>query len=634
MASPIDRQRTVALVAMATSVAAFLVVGVFFVLGTPIHIRILPPLFLIAFLAAERLRRGRWQLAGPHFFWDVIRFARRGRTFLVRALFTGSFLLGILWVYAVFFGRGNLLVGLARSHMALSMNEQARFAESFVFAMLLLQWLAVMILTPAYVAGAVAEEREKNSLELLLTTYLRDREIVCGKLLGRVVHLAGILLASLPVLALTQFLGGVDLGVLLGEFAVLGMTLFSVGSMCMLISVLSRTVWGAVLVSYAAAVAGGIIMYALYLKSGHGAVTGYLAARALPTSLETTLRAVLDLCLIHAWAGFLALSFAVWCLRQFEGRAAQAATRIPDRIGPLTADVSEFMFDSDREVDRPATKPVVKIPPISSRPLLWKEMFMGGRVSLTNFWRGFLWVVTLLIVPFLLYFNVSMSGFAGAGYVDPGARLVNLARWVVTLVGGLCFLGVGFRAAGSVVRERQARTLDALLTLPLERRTILRAKWLASLIRPSVVTYAFGSIMILGSLIWALYPRAAPFLVVMMLAHLVFAASLGLFVSIHAPTRTWANFMFALIVFLLTLPSFFYHFFLPGTSPDLVSNVIKVGLNPVASWWFWSYHWGEHSQMQAAQIGGSVVGAGIYVLAAWLLWRAACWRFCHDRGGR
>jgi hypothetical protein len=47
-------------------------------------------------------------------------------------------------------------------------NDSARFAESFVMAILWMQMFGVLILTPAYIAGAIAEQREKNSLDLLL----------------------------------------------------------------------------------------------------------------------------------------------------------------------------------------------------------------------------------------------------------------------------------------------------------------------------------------------------------------------------------------------------------------------------------------------------------------------------------
>src|SRR5207253_8953302 len=105
----------------------------------------------------------------------------------------------------------------------------AYFAERIVLTLLVLQAGAVLALTPAYVAGAIAEEKERGTLELLCTTQLRSHEIVLGKLFARLVHLTGLLLTGLPILCLALFWGGVDPHLVLAAFAVTGLTLLSIG---------------------------------------------------------------------------------------------------------------------------------------------------------------------------------------------------------------------------------------------------------------------------------------------------------------------------------------------------------------------------------------------------------------------
>ena len=53
------------------------------------------------------------------------------------------------------------------------------------------------------------EEKERDTLRLLFTTPLLDREIVLGKLLGRLTHLGTVILAGLPILSLIPIWGGV-----------------------------------------------------------------------------------------------------------------------------------------------------------------------------------------------------------------------------------------------------------------------------------------------------------------------------------------------------------------------------------------------------------------------------------------
>ena len=69
----------------------------------------------------------------------------------------------------------------------------------------------MLLLTPAYVAPAIAEEKERRTLEYLFTSDLRNREIVLGKLAVRLGHIVLYILAGLPILCLTMRFGGVSI---------------------------------------------------------------------------------------------------------------------------------------------------------------------------------------------------------------------------------------------------------------------------------------------------------------------------------------------------------------------------------------------------------------------------------------
>src|SRR5262249_60934626 len=88
---------------------------------------------------------------------------------------------------------------------------------------------AVLVLPPAYLAGAIAEEKDRRTLPLLFLTPLYDREIVLGKLFARLAHLGGVLLTGVPILSLLLLWGGVDRPVLLG---VVGVTLIHLLTAC------------------------------------------------------------------------------------------------------------------------------------------------------------------------------------------------------------------------------------------------------------------------------------------------------------------------------------------------------------------------------------------------------------------
>src|SRR5438067_11378775 len=128
---------------------------------------------------------------------------------------------------------------------AMSIREWAEFAGGYGMVLLSLQAAAVLVLTPAYLAGAFTEEKERKTLDVLFATELRDRELVLGKLFGRLLHLATVLLAALPIFALARLWGGIDDDMLLAGFAVAASTMFSLGSLSLLCSVVCRTMLGA-----------------------------------------------------------------------------------------------------------------------------------------------------------------------------------------------------------------------------------------------------------------------------------------------------------------------------------------------------------------------------------------------------
>ncbi len=117
---------------------------------------------------------------------------------------------------------------------------QSELANKLIWSYFAIQFLAVGLVTPVMTAGAIADEKERRTLEFILATDLRSREIVLGKLAARLANMLLFLIAGLPVLAVLQFLGGVDPGELLVAFAGTLLTLASVASLSILMSVLLR----------------------------------------------------------------------------------------------------------------------------------------------------------------------------------------------------------------------------------------------------------------------------------------------------------------------------------------------------------------------------------------------------------
>ncbi|GAB6933259.1 ABC transporter permease [Calditerricola satsumensis] len=114
-----------------------------------------------------------------------------------------------------------------------------------------LQLVMVLFLTPAVTAGTISGERERQTLNLLLTTNLTAAEIVVGKLVSSLSFLALLVVASLPLYAIVFVYGGVSPTALASTFAFFLFTMAVVGSVSVLASALAHRTSAAMVATYA-----------------------------------------------------------------------------------------------------------------------------------------------------------------------------------------------------------------------------------------------------------------------------------------------------------------------------------------------------------------------------------------------
>jgi ABC-type transport system involved in multi-copper enzyme maturation permease subunit len=106
---------------------------------------------------------------------------------------------------------------------------------------------------------------------------------------------------------------------------------------------------------------------------------------------------------------------------------------------------------------------------------------------------------------------------------------------------------VALSASQRVSLERERRTLDSLLVLPVGIDAILLAKWLGSILSVSRLGWLLVPIWIAGILSGGLSVIALPFLAAAMIVYVSFVASLGLWFSALSGSTMRAT-LFALLV--------------------------------------------------------------------------------------
>src|SRR5262245_21036219 len=147
------------------------------------------------------LPHGTARVFGPIFQIESLITVRRARYYLLRAAYA-SILLFTLWV---------TYEGTYRNNSArLDLKTAAEFASSFFYSFAVVQLIVAATVTAAVTAGAIAEERERRTIEYLLATDLSNSEIVLGKLVSRLLLVLVFLLSGLPVLSLAGLFGGID----------------------------------------------------------------------------------------------------------------------------------------------------------------------------------------------------------------------------------------------------------------------------------------------------------------------------------------------------------------------------------------------------------------------------------------
>jgi ABC-type transport system involved in multi-copper enzyme maturation permease subunit len=575
-------------------------------------------------------------LVGPLFFWDVVRLARRGRGHALRFLYGAALLAALAVVYGGEFGTRYLL-SLSGDSLWVSLEDQARFAHAFANSLFLVQNLAVLVLVPAYLSGAVAEEKEKKTLDLLFTTGLTDGEIVLGKMLGRLAHVGGVLLAGLPVLSLAQLWGGIDVTAVLANFAVTGLTLLSVGGVSLVCSCLANTTLSALVLSYGASALLGL---GCLCPLGQGAFSPLAFPFALDNQFgngkgPSAVEVVPIFAMIHGGIGLISVIFAVAVLRPTDPRPRRQdvppLAEIQPRLPPRLALPSEL-----DGVYRPS-------PPVGDAPLLWKEVLLGtGRQRPRLLDEVGAPAAVALLLAAIVWVALGLGALTsrdpplGSVIVD-AVRIFNaLLRGFAAILLTMACAAVGFRAAGSVVRERARGTLDGLLALPVAWEAVLFAKWLGSVLRVRIVFSLVAAGLLFSLLTGVLHPLALPLALVTIAAHVAFIASLGTWLSLAARSIPRAHFLMAGLLLAYFLGGWLLWLAVGDPSPrgDEVTDPILLFLCPWVAWWasMFPLVGARPGDGRLGQVGVLAVSAGCYLLAAALLWRAAVRRLHGERG--
>src|SRR5437868_4686300 len=148
-----------------------------------------------------------------------------------RDMFIRCGYLGLLIVLVIF-----LLVTSANSIAGMSLADLARQSGQIFRGMSYLQLGLVALLAPIFTAGAITQEKDSQTYDILLSTPLTNGQIVLGSLLSRLFFVIALLISGIPVFSITQIFGGVAIRSIVMSFAIAAATTFVTGAMAMAIA--------------------------------------------------------------------------------------------------------------------------------------------------------------------------------------------------------------------------------------------------------------------------------------------------------------------------------------------------------------------------------------------------------------
>ncbi len=126
----------------------------------------------------------------------------------------------------------------------------ANIGHGIFGGLLMVETLLIVVLAPALTSGAISLEREKQTIDLLVTTPLSTLGMVIGKLLSALTYVFLLIVASIPLASVVFVFGGVGPEDLVRGYLLLFAVAFGMGAVGLFISALVRRTQTAIVATF------------------------------------------------------------------------------------------------------------------------------------------------------------------------------------------------------------------------------------------------------------------------------------------------------------------------------------------------------------------------------------------------
>ncbi len=382
-------------------------------------------------------------LAGPLFVREVITAPRQLKHFLLRAGYIGTLFVLMYTAAQVTFGWQQVR----------NLADIARFGELVFQIFSLVQLILIMFFSVLFAAGNVAQEKDRRTLLMLLTTDLRDSELVLGKLWASLL-LPGVLIGvSAPAFLFVYWLGGVTLTQIGCMLAISFATAFVCGAWGTLVAYWREKTFQTLAICLI-----GVIMF-IAVVEGATALVPAAAGIIGPLDPIRAVLAVLNPFNVPDYARLALLSAGELLAL---GIGLVTATVLQLRLWNPSRTVTEAKAADEGETERTRSARAVW-----ENPVIWREMMTRGygrKVALIK-----LAYLVMAVLAFYVVAQTPADAERVLGMFSPaGFALLGLSLLALMLV--------NVQAVTSLTSERDAATLELLLVTELTAKEFVYGK--------------------------------------------------------------------------------------------------------------------------------------------------------------
>ncbi len=422
-------------------------------------------------------------LASPVFSREMAVTGRRWTTYGMRSLFV----LGVLGIVSIAF-IGNTMSSYATTQTE-AIDRAATFAPQVAVAIVWVIFVSMIFLGPLLSAGVICDEKTARTLPSLLSTPLTTTQIVFGKIASRFAHLCLLVLSVVPILLFVRVYGGYSIGMVLKGVTVALSCAFLGLSVGLMFSVWHKRSWSVMI--YAILFMGGYMLIPMVLfgvaMSGWNTTTQDFE-RLIEFVLNVSPPVVLifitseadafmtgsaqDMRYAWLWCSLFTLGVG-WLIGLYSSVVLRRV---------MLAESHGWQAGTGGFIPGAGIRGRGKRKAKATRTERTSSRVVGGKLDLPVFWRDRR--VTVVKSRAMRALIVLLSaGLLSLFYIQGDYREVDTHMMIMMIVLTLVLATAATVTTNAITSEREARSLDVLLTTPMTVRSIVFQKYWGNLVR-------------------------------------------------------------------------------------------------------------------------------------------------------